>query len=122
MFAKNNIMQKIPISAKEAIGVLRITPGKFVQLLDLGRLPAETIDGVVVFDLHELRKANLKLPKSSLFPKSEYASAGEAMALLGISRRTFYIRVAKGEVRLHKDGRNSFVKLVDLYTATDALF
>jgi len=114
-------MQKIPLSARDAIKILGVSADRFLRLQDLKKLPAEIIDGAVVYDLHELKKVDFSLPKSEILPDSHYGTVRQALDILKVCRKTFYSKVTKGEIQLYKDGRRSFVKLADLY-ANDDLF
>jgi len=115
-------MQPIHFQAQEVIDYFKITPADFVRLLDRGRLPAEMVDGCVVFEFHALKKLDLTVPKNLLYKEQGLATITEALDRLGISRRTFYLRVAKGEIEIYKLKRRSFVKLTDLLSLTDDLF
>jgi len=115
-------MEPIHFQAQEVIDYFKITPSDFVRLLDRDRLPAEIIDGCVVFEFHALKKLNLEEPKKLIYLKEGLATVAESLSRLGISRRTFYLRVASGEIKLQKQGRRSFVKLTDLLSLTDELF
>lgn len=107
-------MQKIYFQAREVIDYFRITPAHFIYLFDHNRLPFHIIDGCILFEFHELKKLDLNAPKTLLYKEQGLATVAEALDILGISRRTFYIRVAKKEIELEKKGRRSFVKLADI--------
>lgn len=118
---KADNMQPIHFQAQEVIDYFKITPADFVRLFDRGRLPAEMVDGRIVFEFHALKKVDFTESKKLLYQEQGLATIAEALYRLDISRRTFYLKVAKGEIQIHKQGRRSFVKLQDLYT-TDELF
>lgn len=47
-------------------------------------------------------------------------SLAQAQEILGLSKTTFYKRVAEGKIRIHKDGARSFMRVTDLQTYVDA--
>lgn len=107
-------MQKILLTAKEALRFLGVTSDRFLSLQDMGKLPAEISNGVVAYDLAGLRKIDISLPKSGVLPESEYTTIAGAIQTLDVCRKTFYSRVKKGEIQLYKDGKRSFVKISDI--------
>jgi len=104
------------ITASGAINQMGITPAKFIRLLDLGCFqPQLSGSRWVLFDKRQLKKVIRSPERPKAFPAGEFATVKQALALLDISRRTFYIRVNRGDFVLHKSGKLSFVKLTDLY-------
>lgn len=47
-------------------------------------------------------------------------SLAQAQEILGLSKTTFYKRVAEGKIRIHKDGARSFMRVEDLQSYVDA--
>ena len=114
-------MQKILLSAQDASKIIGVTPDRFIKLQDSGKLPMEFLDGLVFYNLHELKKISLSVPKSKILPESLYATVKQAIDITGVCRKTFYSRVKQGLIQLHKDGKRSYVLRAELY-ATDELF
>jgi hypothetical protein len=80
------------------------------------------VNGVAHFEsdaLNGIRGREDKEFNLPVCPKETFVSIIEAMQILGMSRRTFYIRVNRGEVEIHKQGRRSFVKKEDLIADKD---
>lgn len=46
-------------------------------------------------------------------------SLAQAQEILGLSKTTFYKRVAEGKIRIHKDGARSFMRVIDLQSYVD---
>lgn len=46
-------------------------------------------------------------------------SLAQAQEILGLSKTTFYKRVAEGKIRIHKDGARSFMRVADLQSYVD---
>lgn len=46
-------------------------------------------------------------------------SLAQAQEILGLSKTTFYKRVAEGKIRIHKDGARSFMRVTDLQHYVD---
>lgn len=112
-------MEKILITASEAVVSLGFTPSKFLRLLDSGKALPEFEDGNLRFDLHQLKKLSVSRPEG--FGEAEFYTVRQTLFVLGISRRTFYNRVNDGLIRLHKYKSSSYVKKSELY-ADDELF
>lgn len=117
----SRIESRMMLTGPECVKMLGIAPSKFLRMQDAGRIKPELVEGKVLYNFTEIRKFRTVQDRPFGFPDNEYATVEQAMAKLDISRRTFYKRVASGEIEIHKDGRLSFVKLVDLY-ANDDLF
>ena len=112
------------LSAIEAARSMRLTPSRFIYFQDQGLIVPEITAKGVFYESEKLRGVNPDGPrelKPIKFPKEEYATPKEAMDILDISRRTFYIRINSGKIPLFKKGRYSFVLRKDLY-ANDDLF
>lgn len=112
--------QNIWVSGIEAAEYLGLDTRRFLQMQDKGLISPELFKSGVMYDLRKLKKVETSkiVPyRSGEFPSNEYASVQQALDMLGISRRTFYIRVDKGVLVLHRDkvSRRSYVKLTDLY-------
>lgn len=109
------------VTASEALRILNVTPARFIKLQELGCFrPVVSGNRWVLYQRESLLK-ELGRGQAKNFPSDKYATVSRALEILDVSRRTFYIQVAKGAIKLHKQGRRSFVKLTDLYT-TDELF
>ena len=104
-------MQKIALTAREALRFLNITPDRFLRLQDLGKLPIEMIDGGVFYNLQGLRELDKLLIKQGAIPGSGYTDVSGAINILRICRKTFYSKVNRGEIQLHKEGRLSLIHI-----------
>jgi hypothetical protein len=112
------------LSGLEAARSMCLTPTKFLLLQDKGLIIPEVNPDGVFYDIEKLRgvrgRIGVKI-KPVKFPKEEYATPKEAMDILDISRRTFYIRAKRGDFKIHKEKQLSYILRAELY-ATDELF
>ena len=107
------------ITGVEAVKIVGITPFNFIQLLDSGKIAPEFKDGRLFFDLHELRRLTLGAVAPFEFPADKYASPLQCMHILGVSRRTFYKKINAEGIQIHKAGRLSYIKIIDLYASNE---
>jgi len=113
---------RISVTAEEACDLLGVSPLHFLRMFDRGKArPELNRDGKYVFGLRELRQVEIRRERPEYFPESKFASVDQAVTILDITRKTFYNRVNAGKIPIHRCGKRTFVKLVDLY-ATDELF
>ena len=112
------------VTAKEAARMMGLTPTRFLEVQDSGRITPEILDGRTFYSTAILFGA-MRRPKRNLnpnpFPLDLYATAKEAIEILQVCRKTFYSRVNAGSIQIHKHGIYSFVLRKDLY-ANDDLF
>jgi excisionase family DNA binding protein len=115
-------LNSILVNAEEATELLGVSAIYFIRLFDKGLARPELNDkGQFLFDLKSLRQIALGKQRPNYFPESEYATIDQAVHILDITRKTFYNRVKRGKIKIHRCGKRTFIKRADLY-ADDELF
>lgn len=113
-------MERILMSATEVTKSIGVTPSRFFRWQDAGLIAPVTRGGKVYYDLREARELNSRIKgqegrlRPPEYPADKFANVPQALNILQICRKTFYDRVAKGKIKLHKYETRSFVRLSDI--------
>lgn len=114
-------MHKILVNPFDAVRLLGVSAARFITLQSSKRISPEIVDGRLFYDLHVLKKAIKLATIPPQLPEEGFVTVVEALGILRVCRKTFYDRVRQGTITLHKVGKRSYIKKVELY-ADDDLF